>query len=201
MPETAVTDPELKPAMTAEEGEAYLRLAREAHGVVEFGCGGSTLAAVRAGVKLMHSVETDPRWIERCTRHAEISDAIGSGRLKLHHANIGPVGDFGGPTNREFMHMWPNYHHGIWEKIPFVPDFVLVDGRFRVATALQAAVRCRPGARIAVHDYTWRDDYHVLEPFFETAETVETMRIFTVPSAFRTSELVQCLSAYFLVQA
>ena len=57
---------------------------------------------------------------------------------------------------------WLNYHQAIWDAVDASKlDFVLVDGRFRVACALQLLLRTREKTPlIMVHDFTPREYYH-----------------------------------------
>jgi hypothetical protein len=60
------------------------------------------------------------------------------------------------------------YLHG------YQPDLILIDGRFRVACGLAAALEA-PDATVLVHDYTFRPDYQILEEFFVVTRKVETL--------------------------
>ena len=49
----------------------------------------------------------------------------------------------------------------------FDPDFVLIDGRFRVAAFLTTLLRTRPGVKIVFDDYPKRRKNHVVEEFVQ----------------------------------
>jgi hypothetical protein len=52
--------------------------------------------------------------------------------------------------------------------LPPPVDFVLVDGRFRVACALTALLKARPDALVALHDFWTRlQIYGEILPFFD----------------------------------
>ena len=64
-----------------------------------------------------------------------------------------------------------------------MPDLVLVDGRFRVASALTAFANLAglSDARVLVDDYTNRPHYHVMEKHGKLLHTVEYMAVFQPP--------------------
>jgi hypothetical protein len=190
-------DADFKPAMTLTEVAAYVKFASNAEIAVEFGCGGSTLAAARSRVKHMYSVESDQRWIARCLDQPDIEIASTAGRLEFIHADIGETGEYGYPIDKTSFEKWPSYHSAIWASIA-PPDFVFVDGRFRVACATQAAAHCLPGAMIAIHDYSFRPEYHVVESVLGRPRIIDSMAIFERPLKINISTLASVLSEHFL---
>jgi hypothetical protein len=142
---------------------------------LEYGAGGSTkLAASSSALKSITSVESDPVFLETHVRNdTDVQRAISSGRLRFLIADIGPTGDWGYPKDSAKMHLWPNYAlcpylHG------YNPDLILIDGRFRVACGLAAALQA-PEATVLIHDYTDRRNYHVLDRFFTINKRVDTL--------------------------
>jgi hypothetical protein len=168
------TSPEWQPASGAEPlvphmTDAELALLRAVGAprrfVVEFGCGGSTADWLRhPAVERVVSVESDAAWVEKMRGHAELADAFTSGRLTLLHADVGPTVDWGTPASREHMDRWPGYWSAVWESpaVTEAVDLVFVDGRFRVACALNAALRVGDGALIVMHDFFKRPHYHAV---------------------------------------
>jgi hypothetical protein len=149
--------------------------------LVEYGSGGSTVAALARGVRRIDSVESDPAWIERLTRRPDVRAAIEGGRLGLHHADIGPVGTWGYPTDDSTSARWPEYAEQVWTRLPAGArsvDAVLVDGRFRVACILAAVAHVRPGTPIIVHDFWNRPDYATVLPVLVPMLRVATLAIF-----------------------
>ena len=129
----------------------------------EYGCGGSTLIAARLieafNLSLtISSVDSSPSWIDQIkndTGFQELADCFYSftncfiltviSKLSLseqfsaHYINIGDIGNWGMPTNRSYESYWPKYSESIWH-YGRDADIVLVDGRFRVACALNAVL-------------------------------------------------------------
>ena len=63
------------------------------------------------------------------------------------------------------------------------PDIIFIDGRFRVACALQGVILLRHRAVsdssgfILIHDYTHRSQYHILEKYLIKVRSVETLTL------------------------
>ena len=58
------------------------------------------------------------------------------------------------------------------------PDLILVDGRFRVAAALESLPRMRSDAKLVVHDFWNCEQYQVILPFFECVDRTDTLAVF-----------------------
>lgn len=174
--------------MAHKEIERLDALLAGAKTYVEFGCGGSTLHAVRAGVKKIWSVESDRRWIRKLRLHPEIKAAEDAGRLTFVRAMIGATGRYGYPVLEKLrfiwpVHLvkWPRYYEKVWENEGAADaDFFLIDGRFRVACALMVALRCRPDAKVAVHDFAKRPHYAQLLKFYDSVDLVRGLQVMQV---------------------
>ena len=151
----------LVPHMTTEELGLLRAVGGHRRFVVEFGCGGSTAEWLRLGVERVVSIESDAAWVTELREHPELAGALASKQLTLVHANVGPTGDWGAPKGE--MQRWPGYWSRIWE-LPGVSaaDLVFVDGRFRVACALNAALHVAVGVPIVMHDFSGRPHYHAV---------------------------------------
>ena len=124
---------------------------------LEFGSGGSTFLALEHGVGLCRSVESDPDWLATMRRSPAIAEAEASGRLAFEFVDIGPVGEWSIPVNKEDFRSWPSYYLPVWERVEPAPDVVLIDGRFRAACALTALIACPDGTCLLVHDFFHED--------------------------------------------
>jgi hypothetical protein len=162
--------------------------------VLEYGCGGSTLEFVRSSAKRIVSVDSDANWIAKLKVHAEIAGAESDGRLVFRHVDIGPVGEWGRPADGSARHRWPLYTITPWEDLRNdQPDFVLVDGRFRVASILWTILCCDRQTLMLVHDFLDRPRYHVVQPFCEVVECVDKLAVLRPHKDFSTVELMQLL--------
>lgn len=149
-----------KPRMDPVELALFERvLASGRRRYAEFGTGGSTLLAVRAGFEMLVGVESDPAWARRVREDPAVAPLVADGRAAILHADIGPVGAWGSPIDKSSQPLWPRYIATMWEEWArrgAFPDLVLVDGRFRVAcclsVALLAAAGRHPAPLVLLHD-------------------------------------------------
>ena len=148
---------------------------------LEYGAGGSTkLAAETNNIDSMISVESDPAFIkEQVLTDVSVQQAIGSLRLRFLTVDIGSTVEWGYPLTSDKSYLWPNYTLCPYMHGSEVPDLILIDGRFRIACALAAALEA-PNASILIHDYCDREKYQVIEKFFKIQRSVDTLFKFSL---------------------
>lgn len=154
-----------RPVLTLPEAEAAELSARyhAAEVILEYGSGGSTLLAADIPDKRIYTVENDRAWIDRL--HAWFVGHPPASMPLLHHADVGPTRQWGHPVDETAFRLWPAYVQAIWDHPDFLaPDVVLVDGRFRLACLLTAALRTQKPLAVLVDDYIDRPGYHEAEP-------------------------------------
>lgn len=148
---------------------------------LEFGMGGSTLAAARRGLSTT-SVESNKEWISKVL--VDIASKIDAAAIRITalFADIGPIKEWGIPASQDFRHQWPNYYLAIWGRVQEIPDFILIDGRFRTACFICAALAVPSTTRIAIHDFrdgdAVRSSYEKVLEFAVIEKSVETLYIF-----------------------
>jgi hypothetical protein len=183
-----------KPHMTVVELALLARTMKSGFTrYLEFGSGGSTLLAVRSGIDTIVSVESDRDWAETIRHHPEIEPRVRAGRAAILHADIGPTKAFGAPVDATHMDRWPSYIRlpwVEWQRRGAMPDFVFVDGRFRVAACLSVIVawhlslRQSPFPLIAIHDVTQeRRSYQRLFNTFDSVESAESLHLLRLKEA------------------
>jgi hypothetical protein len=174
-----------RPSMRPLEIALLTSFLRHTDHVMEFGAGGSTTLALKLGVRNLVSVESDAAWIGRIQADEAAARALDDARLKLYHADIGPIGMFGGPAKASLPHYWPNYHSKPWQYIDTgALDLVLIDGRFRVACIVEAIMRVDRRTVLAIHDFWNRPAYHRVLPFLTEIDRCETLGLFCVKQDF-----------------
>ena len=167
------TDPQL-------DHETATWLADELQGTklfVEFGCGGSTLMADTLGVPTL-SVESDPYYataVRRVLSHPESTEILA--------LDMGITREWGMP-------IFSSTKKGLrYAKAPFErlgarsPDLILVDGRYRVACALETAAhaaRVGGSSKMLVDDYAGRPAYHILERYLGPPARIGRAAMFVV---------------------
>lgn len=139
---------------------------------LEFGTGGSTYMAAKAGLDFV-AVDSDARFLKAVKK--KIRDAgYASSNQVFRHANIGLTGAWGrpvGPVSPRRLEKFRRYSD-IPDEVASgpMPDLVLVDGRFRVACALKALNFLRTSDeewQIVIDDYSTRPEYSAIKEFAE----------------------------------
>lgn len=153
---------------------------------LEFGAGFSTKLALQNSNTQIISIETSAEYIEALKR--EIAEGErNSSKVEFIYINIGPTRDWGRPVDESKIDEWSAYSEIPWNYIKennFKPDLILIDGRFRVATLIQAW-RFAPGCTVLFDDYKKRTHYHKVEEFIKPKKLVGRIAVFRIPKVFR----------------
>ena len=162
--------------MTKKEIKLLERQLAKCRNYLEYGAGGSTkLAAKTRTIESIVSVESDPIFVkDEVLTSVSVKHAIDNSRLRFLTVDIGPTVEWGYPLNSNKSYLWPNYALSPFMHGSEVPDLILIDGRFRVACAITAALEA-PNATILIHDYSIREKYHFVEKFFEIKESADSL--------------------------
>jgi len=192
-----LSEPTLDVFMSPPEENMLIDYISRSSGYLEFGSGGSTLAAVRGCKGPLACVEADPDWARQLLTNAEIDAAHAAGRLTLSVPPIGAVGAWSKPVGGPHI-SWISYWADIWSKIEFSPDLVLIDGRFRAACILASLLACKGTTIILVHDFgtqdTRRDGYNIILPFVDIVQQIDTLVAVRRTADFRADLALSALS-------
>ena len=145
---------------------------------LEFGSGGSTFHVLKNSNAKVHSVESSPVWMRHMRTYIFIRINQLFGRLNFYPINIGKTRGWGFPAEKNLSHLYPNYSSDIFTKVdPSIIDTVLVDGRFRVACALNTLIHCykNKGLRIIIHDFWNREKYFKLLDYLDVEKRVDSL--------------------------
>lgn len=175
---------------------------RKARVYLEYGSGGSTLEAVRVADHVL-TVESDRRYLSAVERRvAQLDDA----KASFHpiHGDIGLTTGWGYPLfNRKSnarLGRWRRYTSAPWDLLDglkLVPDFILVDGRFRPACVLQSFLRLPPDrdCLFMVDDFKRRSSrYGAFLPFATDVEYEEEAIFFRRAPDFDRDKCEQLLA-------
>ena len=132
----------------------------------EFGSGGSTNIASYFKIKT-YSVESDVKWHEKLKIKGIIANYI---TIDLHSTNAGY------PGNDTSVENWKEYIQAY--KKEYNADIILIDGRFRVACALDIFSKIRNDTLILIHDYNNRKQYHILERYYIKLKGFDSLALF-----------------------
>jgi hypothetical protein len=163
--------------MSDAEFRLFESVVRCARSYVEFGTGGSTCLAASLVEGPIISVDSSQEWLDQVAQAC--ATRPGWTQPRLIHVDIGPVGEWGRPTDPSTEERWPRYHEAPWA-IPGTEaaDLYMVDGRFRVACAMQALMRCRWDALLVVHDFSSRKGYHPIRHVAREIAIAEDLSVF-----------------------
>lgn len=184
----------MQPHMSASEVALFERRLAGKASLLEFGCGGSTLTAARHVPRIV-SVDSDPAWLAKVAA----DPALAGHDFTPFHADIGPVGEWGYPVDESRMRDWPRYHAQIWRHMTGSPDVVLIDGRFRVACALQSLIHGKPDGLLLFHDFQDRRHYHVVLKHADIVERVDTLVVLRAKPAIDGKAVLHDLFDHFLI--
>ena len=119
--------------------------------------------------------------------------------------DIGPTGAYGRPKPGKRLRYlwpvhvakWPRYHESIWALDgPATADLVLVDGRFRIASALSVLNERDHDTIVAIHDFAIRSRYAPVLQFFDTIETVRNLVVLKAKTGIDPAALASVRHAY-----
>lgn len=172
-----------RPHMDEASEARFERELGNSRAYLEFGTGGSTVSADRLR-KPTRSVDCDPYYVA-AVRKALRPDTI----VDIITVDIGITREWGKPLFRQRtparLRRWSRYAEAPFERAwpNGFPDFVLVDGRFRVACALESARQARlagAATTIMVDDYEDRPAYRAIEAYLGAPERVGRSAMFFV---------------------
>jgi len=186
------------PSMDAAGLAYFKRAVNRSQCYLEYGSGGSTVYACQvAHVQTVISVESDQLWADSV--RSSLKDY--QSNLLMQHCDLGPVGEWGTPLDLNYASVskfW-NYMVLPWNAAKtghHVPDTVLIDGRFRVATFLYSLLSSPEGTTIMFDDYCNRSYYSVVEEFCEVKERHGRMAVFVVAHGYSMTSLVARIAEY-----
>jgi hypothetical protein len=151
---------------------------------LEYGSGGSTMQAAQH-VDVLVSVDSDPYFVRAVKR--KLGRESVKADYRLIYSDIGRTGEWGIPVQREKskadLAKWRKYPQSPWiyfREKGIEPDTILIDGRFRVACALESLKNLSPDANtlLLFDDYMNRAHYHEIEKFADRVATKGRMGVF-----------------------
>jgi len=169
----------MNPRMSEKELRLFECFTRCSDRYLEFGSGGSTCVAANTVNTSIVSIDSSKEWQDNVRKYCTNNNT----KLipELLHADIGPTGNWGVPTDKNTRDKWPNYHGNIWTTpSASCADLFMVDGRFRIACFVQIVLHCEPDSVIMFHDFTSREKYHVIKEVAREIASAEELSVFTL---------------------
>lgn len=170
---------------------------------LEYGSGGSTIVAAKSGARFK-TVDSDPFFLRAVEK--KIRTEIGSTNGAFIYCNIGMTELWGFPIFKGLSagrcNRWKHYALAPWldHDASFLPELVLIDGRFRVACALTTIkyLTNRVSFEILVDDYGDRDQYREIEKYAELSSMQGRMAVFKPKSGVNPQDIDRAIEIYSL---
>ena len=156
----------------------------------EYGCGISTVFATNYAQKPTISVDTDNYWTKKVKEIVNLNSS-----LHISFVNLGNLRGFGRPESYILKENIKKYLNYIWEQNN-KPDFVLIDGRFRVATFLTTLMNANEGTIVCFDDYQTRPFYHIVENFEKPIQKNNRQAFFKVNNNYDMKELTYYIDKF-----
>lgn len=146
--------------------QAFRDRLAQSRSYLEYGSGSSTLCAGQLGVPTV-VVEGD-RFFARAVQKLLPADAPIRFAVPDIGFTVGLCRPFNTTPTARRMRRWARYVQAPYALLDGFPDFILTDGRFRLACMLEAVRRARAGGHavtIMCDDYVGRPRYHGIESY------------------------------------
>jgi hypothetical protein len=195
--------------MSKKEKELFEKYINISNNYYEYGSGGSTyLVCCKENINKIYAVESNTQWIDTILSHKVCYNRKENNKLiiKFYQINKNPKQNILAnhlklDENQVFKLQWEKYSQSISEltqKELDSIDFVLVDGRFRVACCLMAINYVNNDCKIAIHDYYFSGKscnryktYCVVEKYLDKIEETEQLVIFKKKQNINLDELLK----------
>jgi len=191
--------PKVYPFIMHDDERALLKKhLQHSKNYLEFGLGGSTIFALLHSEAEITSVDTNREWISFMKGYKLVREHLGK-RLNVVFTDIGKTKSWGFPVDETDSKNFYKFSSEIFEKTDAsVYDLILVDGRFRVACALQSVLNCQNNRdlKILIHDYSFRDEYRIVEKYLDKIEFVNSLYVFKVKDGIDDNELKKDYEKY-----
>tara|TARA_B100000131_G_scaffold226192_1_gene217800 strand:- start:178 stop:852 length:675 start_codon:yes stop_codon:yes gene_type:complete len=159
----------------------------------EYGCGESTIYAANNTDKEIISIDNSIEWINK------VKGRISQERIiDLHHSDMGDLLPWGFPRTYDYKENFKDYFEYMWMKDK-TPDFVLIDGRFRVACFLTTLLYAEKDTLVLFDDYVDRGIYKIVEKFIKPIQINGRQAVFRIQKSFQEDELKDYISRFELV--
>jgi hypothetical protein len=170
---------------------------------LEYGSGGSTVEAARTADHVV-SVDSDRDFLA-AVRARVVETPNATAHVETIHVDIGLTEKWGRPVfdwrTADRARQWRRYTEAPWEYLGakgLVPDFIFVDGRFRVACVLESLLRLPNGspASIMFDDFAIRTKGYGAVKQFADFERVGRALVLRRKTSFDRDACVRALRVY-----
>ena len=185
---------DIKILLTIKEKVFFSLILTKCKKYLEFGVGGSTLLAYTTqNIKKIISVDSDINWINEIKKNKKIKNDENK-KIIFEYIDIGEISNLGYPkikTEKIF-----NYSNQVFKKYKNEYDLVLIDGRFRVACALQVILNCKKDIKILIHDFNDRPSYHILYKYLDVIYSINNLVLFSIKERININDVIKSYEIY-----
>ena len=150
---------QMKPMMTRRDSQMITEAYSKHKRYFEIGTGGSTFTAVKQGVLVMGAVESDRDWHNLMKRVIPTECGANLQLVDFYTKNC-----LGYPAKNTTYEDWKKYFRSYNPE--YKADMIMIDGRFRVACALNILPYITNETAVFIHDFFDRPRYHVVLQFY-----------------------------------
>ena len=166
----------MEPYLANNDKEMFYKYLNDSNVYFEFGSGGSTYqASIRDNIKKIYTVESDILWFNKMKSiltNNNITFIFND--LNAQPNNFGRPGPYA--TNSQKIN-YSNHILYLSEKEQQEIDFILIDGRFRVACCLKCFDIIKNDCLIAFDDFLNRPQYHIVLTYFDIIDKTDDNRM------------------------
>lgn len=160
----------MNPSFHKNDLEMFKKYVAKATNYFEFGSGGSTVyVSKQKNIKSICSVESCRVW------HDKVKKLITRDTIQYIFINMNTLPDtWGYPGPNSSKESWISYSGALNKSV----DLILIDGRFRVACALQCFSIIDNNTIILFDDFLNRPEYHIVLDYYTIVEkTVDNVMV------------------------
>ena len=166
----------LEPLFLKNDKDMFYRYLSKATNYFEYGSGGSTYqASLRDNLIKIYSVESDLLW------HTKLKKSINNKAVKFIYSEMYTKPDtYGNPGPESSREDWIKYSSQICyleSRDSNAIDFILIDGRFRVACCLKCFDLVNSECFIAFDDFLNRSQYHIVLDYYDIIDKTADNRM------------------------
>ena len=184
--------------------EWFVEKLKQSERYLEYGTGGSTYLAAKNKLSFI-CVDSDRFFLKAVKNKIKNDGYLDEAQQIYKYSDIGLTGPWGFPTmlvkpSLARMELFKKYSDPPQEcqSKTFLPDLILVDGRFRVACALKI-IRLLANDNnwlLVVDDYVGRENYHVIEQYAKLDRYVGRMAVFKQTLDFSSEDIDESIRYY-----
>ena len=158
----------MDPSLSPNDIKLFYKYLDKASHFFEYGTGGTTYqATIRKNIKSITTVETDYIWYKQFKFLLEDEDK----HIKCVYCEMdSKPNTWGNPGPNSTVEQYIHYSDQIKEVARDKVDFVLIDGRFRVACCLKCFDAVNDNCIIAFDDFFNRKEYHIVLDYYEVID-------------------------------